>query len=379
MKRLVAIGLVLLASAAYAGPPSESVSVYPATQTEPPTTPVVLLQGTTVPACPTACDAPCTDTGRPGLFNRRAAEPKTVCCDSPPRLDAVLTRVLPVTPCVPPVCTNCGSTCGDKSCGTTPLRGLMNRPTRTTSCETCSAQSDAGCWSKFKAWLTYRSGPSVVPCLQPNPYQPSVFAYVKCKEETNPGGCGSNCSKGCNAGGTVGPRCGNSSTVGSTGCATGQQCGSGAGLGLFDRIAGSFGLGSRGEASSTCSTCTGDGSHRISEAGRHVHLVRDCSGAPELAGTQLTPGFRFAGAEQIRLYGNNMTLPTSNPHWPVQVGEGTMPATEKSKTDSPKPMTDKPMTDKPKVEDKLPEPKKTGGSPTASTTGLSVNRPFTNP
>ncbi|HEY2787117.1 MAG TPA: hypothetical protein VGJ05_19315 [Fimbriiglobus sp.] len=139
---------------------------------------------------------------------------------------------------------------------------------------------------------------------------------------------------------------------------------------MFDRIRGAIGLGGRGECAS-CSRCTGDGSHRVSEIGSHSHLVRDCSGAAELAGTQLVPGFRFAGAEQIRLYGSNPALPTSNPHWPVAEPEKAV--VEKPKSDVPKPMTGKPV-----------DPKKPGGNPTSATmpnstvqSGLSVNRPFT--
>jgi hypothetical protein len=109
--------------------------------------------------------------------------------------------------------------------------------------------------------------------------------------------------------------------------------------------------------------CTGDGSHRVCQAGRHCHEVRDCSGAQEIAGTPITPGFRFAAAEQIRLYGDNQGLPTGQPHWPA-------PAVEQA----PLPMQQKvepPKADKPKVDAPV-DPKK--NSPTA----LSVSRPFTN-
>jgi hypothetical protein len=119
-----------------------------------------------------------------------------------------------------------------------------------------------------------------------------------------------------------------------------------------------FGLGRR--------ECTGDGSHRVCQDGKHCHLVRDCSGATELAGTQLIPGFRFAAAEQIRLYGSNGSLPTGMAHWPV--AEAVQPAATTPKDD--KPLLDKPKDDKPK-EDKLKDEKK--GSPT----GLSIYRPFT--
>jgi hypothetical protein len=139
-------------------------------------------------------------------------------------------------------------------------------------------------------------------------------------------------------------------------CSSGTFPGGGAGLGLFDRIRAACGFGGRRE-------CHGDGSHRVSDDGKHCHLVRDCTGATEIAGTQLLPGFRFAAAEQIRLYGANANLPTAQPHWPVPA---TPTELEKPKSDKP---ADKPM---PEV---APDPKKKSGSPT----GLSVNRPFTKP
>jgi outer membrane biosynthesis protein TonB len=139
-------------------------------------------------------------------------------------------------------------------------------------------------------------------------------------------------------------------------------------MGLTDRLFGMFGLGRR--------ECTGDGSHRVCEAGKHCHLVRDCSGATELAGTQLIPGFRFAAAEQIRLYGNNPALPTGMAHWPVTESE--QPKAETPKDDKPK--MDKPMDDKPKEEkpkEEKPKEEKPRDDKKGNPTGLSIYRPFT--
>src|SRR5262245_47599449 len=160
MARVLAAGLILFGTAAFAGPPAEAppkpVSVYPTAPTEPPARPIAfvdgpaaptelaarpvpLLDGTTVPTCPTACDTSCAEPTRPGLVGRRGAEPKTVCCDAPPELQTVLARPVPVTPSVLTVCTESCSTCGEKSSATPLLRGLSLRPARTTRCETEAA------------------------------------------------------------------------------------------------------------------------------------------------------------------------------------------------------------------------------------------------
>jgi hypothetical protein len=141
-------------------------------------------------------------------------------------------------------------------------------------------------------------------------------------------------------------------------CKDGSCAGHGSGVSLFDRVRAACGLGGGRKE------YHGDGSHRVSDDGNVRNLVRDCSGATEVAGTQVVPGFRFAAAEQLRLYGGSANLPTTQPHWPVPAGEPVPPA------DAPK--TDKPA-EKPTPE-KAPDPKKSGG-----TTGLSVNRPFTRP
>jgi hypothetical protein len=85
MTRLAVIGLALFATVAFAQPPSETVPnpvpLNLPTQTSPPTAPVVLLEGTTVPACPTTFEATCPNTTRPGLLTRISAQPKAVFCE----------------------------------------------------------------------------------------------------------------------------------------------------------------------------------------------------------------------------------------------------------------------------------------------------------
>jgi hypothetical protein len=201
----------------------------------------------------------------------------------------------------------------------------------------------------------------------PNPYQPSVFLFVPCREITPAGGCTTGCSTGtrtsCATGcpavnrGSCEAACatdGQAALLHGPRCKDGTCSGGNGAPSLFNRVLSACGLGGHRE-------CHGDGSHRISDIdGKHCHLVRDCSGAQEVAGTQLVPGFRFAAAEQIRLYGGAANLPTTHPHWPVPAGEADKPA-------------EAPKSDKPA--EPAPEPKKkTGG-----TTGLSVNRPFTKP
>lgn len=395
MTRLASLGAILFASAALAQSPVEwkpkPISVHPASTIEPTTTPVVLLEGTTVPACPTVCDVPCPDPARPGLLSRRTTESKTVCCDPPPALDSVLTRTLPVVPCQPSVCTeSCGS-CREHTPRSPVFHEWKNRtdwtpprqadppcPTKCTGAgsDPCRTAATGSCWQKVKAWLHYRTCPGErMPCVLPSPYQPSLFAYVKCQEVSCGAGCASGCGTGCaNGGRPAGALTGriaglaNGRGTGSAECTTcGPSTNRNGVAGLWSSVVGRMGLGGR--------DCTDDGSRRISQIGRHHHMVRDCTGAAEVAGTQLTPGFRFAGAEQIRLYGNSPNYPTAMPHWPQGSLGSEKPATEAPKLESPKP-----ITDKPKVEEKPAESKKSGGSPTASPaspTGLSVNRPFT--